>query len=63
MLIPEQGVQQEEVQDPAPEPAAEDLLAVATLEGRPQFYVKPLLCYFNASMFVGLYCALSIRVV
>jgi hypothetical protein len=37
ILIPEQGVAQEVVQEPAPEPAIEDLRAPA-LEGMPQFY-------------------------
>jgi hypothetical protein len=38
MLIPEQGVVHEEVQEPAPEPATEDLLAAPTFEGKPRFY-------------------------
>jgi hypothetical protein len=38
VLIPEQGVAQEEVQEPAPEPATEDLPAAPTFEGKPQFY-------------------------
>jgi hypothetical protein len=38
VLIPEQGVAQEEVQEPAPEPATEDLPAASAFEGRPQFY-------------------------
>jgi hypothetical protein len=38
MLIPEQGVAQEEVQEPAPEPATEDLPAASTFEGKPRFY-------------------------
>jgi hypothetical protein len=37
ILVPEQGVAQEVAQDPAPEPAIEDLPAPA-LEGKPQFY-------------------------
>jgi hydrogenase maturation factor len=37
VLIPEQGVAQEVVQEPAPEPAIEDLPALA-VEGKPQFY-------------------------
>jgi hypothetical protein len=37
VLIPEQGVAQEWVQEPALEPATEDLLAPA-FEGKPQFY-------------------------
>jgi hypothetical protein len=36
ILIPEQGVAQEVVQEPAPEPAIEDLPAPA-LEGKPRF--------------------------
>jgi hypothetical protein len=38
MLIPEQGVVQEEVQEPAPEPAIEDLPAAPAFEGKPRFY-------------------------
>jgi hypothetical protein len=37
ILVPEQGVAQEVVQEPAPEPTVEDLPAPA-LEGKPQFY-------------------------
>jgi hypothetical protein len=37
VLILEQGVAQEGVQEPAPEPAIEDLTA-PTLEGKPRFY-------------------------
>jgi hypothetical protein len=37
VLIPEQGVAQELDQEPAPEPAIEDLPASA-LEGKPWFY-------------------------
>jgi hypothetical protein len=37
VLIPEQGVAQEVVQEPAPEPATEDLPAPA-VEGKPRFY-------------------------
>jgi hypothetical protein len=37
ILISEQGVAQEVVQEPAPEPAIEDLPAPA-LEGKPRFY-------------------------
>jgi hypothetical protein len=37
ILIPEQGVAQEVVQEPAPKPTIEDLPA-PTLEGKPRFY-------------------------
>jgi hypothetical protein len=37
ILVPEQGVAQVVAQDPAPEPAIEDLPAPA-LEGKPRFY-------------------------
>jgi hypothetical protein len=37
VLIPEQGVAQEVVPEPAPEPATEDLPA-PTVEGKPRFY-------------------------
>jgi hypothetical protein len=37
VLIPEQGVAQEVVQEPAPEHVAEDLPAPA-FEGKPRFY-------------------------
>jgi hypothetical protein len=38
MPIPEQGVAQEEVQEPAPEPALEDLPTAPAIEGKPQLY-------------------------
>jgi hypothetical protein len=38
VLIPEQGVAQDEVQEPAPEPATEDLPAAPAFEGKPRFY-------------------------
>jgi hypothetical protein len=38
VLIPEQGAAHEEDQEPAPEPAIEDLLAAPTIEGQPRFY-------------------------
>jgi hypothetical protein len=38
VLIPEQGVAQEEVQEPAPEPAPEDLPVASAFEGKPRFY-------------------------
>jgi hypothetical protein len=38
MLIWEQGVDKEESQEPAPEPAAEDIPAAPPPEGKPQFY-------------------------
>jgi hypothetical protein len=38
VLIPEQGVLQEEVQEPAPEPATEDLSVASAFEGKPRFY-------------------------
>ena len=38
MLIPEQGVAQEEVQEPALEPATKDLPAAPAFEGKPRFY-------------------------
>jgi hypothetical protein len=38
VLITEQGVAQEEVQEPAPEPATEDLPAASAFEGKPRFY-------------------------
>jgi hypothetical protein len=34
VIIPEQGVTQEEVQEPAPEPATEDLPATSAFEGK-----------------------------
>ena len=37
ILIPEKGVAQEVVQEPAPEPTTKDLPAPA-FEGKPQFY-------------------------
>jgi hypothetical protein len=38
VLIPEQGVAQEEVQEPAPEPGVEDLSTAPAFEGKPRFY-------------------------
>jgi hypothetical protein len=38
VLILEQGVEQEEVHEPAPELATEDLPAKPTPEGKPWFY-------------------------
>jgi hypothetical protein len=38
VLILEQGVAQEEVQEPALEPASEDLPVASTFEGKPRFY-------------------------
>jgi hypothetical protein len=38
VLIPEQGVDQEESQEPALEPATEDIPAAPTPEGKPRFY-------------------------
>jgi hypothetical protein len=38
VLIPEQGIAQEEVQEPAPELANEDLPAASAFEGKPRFY-------------------------
>jgi hypothetical protein len=38
VLIPEQGVAQEEVQELAPEPATEDLPTTSAIEGKPRFY-------------------------
>jgi hypothetical protein len=37
MLIPEQGAVHEEDQEPAPEPAIEDLPAALEIEGKPCF--------------------------
>jgi hypothetical protein len=38
VLIPEQGVAQEEVLEPALEPPTEDLSAASAFEGKPRFY-------------------------
>jgi hypothetical protein len=38
LLILEQGVDQEESQEPAPEPATEDIPAAPTLLGKPRFH-------------------------
>jgi hypothetical protein len=38
VLIPEQGVSQEEVQEPALEPATEDLPATPAFESKTRFY-------------------------
>jgi hypothetical protein len=39
VLIPEQGAVHEEAQEPAPEPATEDLPVAPAFEGKPRFYV------------------------
>jgi hypothetical protein len=39
VLIPEQGVAQEEVQEPAQEPATKDLPTALAFEGKPRVYV------------------------
>jgi hypothetical protein len=51
MLIPEQGVAQEEVQEPALEPATKDLPAAPAFEGKPQLFIYAILLHL---MFVGL---------
>jgi hypothetical protein len=38
MMIPEQGVEQEEVQEPAPKPVVDELPAPPAPEGKPCFY-------------------------
>jgi hypothetical protein len=38
VFIPEQGAIHEEDQEPAPEPAIEDLPAAPTIEGKLRFY-------------------------
>jgi hypothetical protein len=38
VLIPEQGIVQEEDQEQAPEDAIEDLPAAPAIEGKPRFY-------------------------
>jgi hypothetical protein len=38
ILVPEQGVAQEVVLEPAPEPATIEDLSVPALEGKPRFY-------------------------
>ena len=55
VLIPEQGVAQEEVQEPALEPAPEDLPAASTFEGKPRFYAYSFIyATLLHIMFVGL---------
>jgi hypothetical protein len=55
VLIPEQGVDQEEAQEPAPEPATEDLPAASAFEGKPRFYVQSFIyATLLHLMFVGL---------
>jgi hypothetical protein len=38
VLVPEQGAIHKEDQEPAPEPAIEDLPAALAIEGKPRFY-------------------------
>jgi hypothetical protein len=47
MLISEQGVVPEEVQEPAAEPAAEDLFAASAFEGKSGFMHNYYICYFT----------------
>ena len=47
ILVPEQGVAQEVVQEPAPEPATEDL-PDPVVEGKPCFIHNHYICYFTA---------------
>jgi hypothetical protein len=55
MLIPEQGAVHEEDQEPAPEPATEDLHATPAFEGKPRFYAQPFIyATLLHLMFVGL---------
>ena len=55
MLIPEQGAVHEENQEPAPEPATEDLRAAPTFEGKPGFMHNQILyAILLHLMFVGL---------
>jgi hypothetical protein len=55
VLIPEQGAVNEEDQEPAPEPAIEDIPATLTFEGKPRFmhnqFIYATLLHL---MFVGL---------
>jgi hypothetical protein len=55
VLIPEQGAVNEEDQEPAPEPAIEDIPAPPTFEGKPRFmhnqFIYATLLHL---MFVGL---------
>jgi hypothetical protein len=54
ILVPEQGAAQEVVQEPAPEPAIEDLPTPA-LEGKSRFYAWPFIYTILLHlMFVGL---------
>jgi hypothetical protein len=55
VFIPEQGVVHEEDQEPAPEPATEDLPAALAFEGKPRFYAQPFIyATLLHLMFVGL---------
>jgi hypothetical protein len=58
VLIPEQGVVQEEDQEQAPKIAIEDLPAALAIEGKTRFYAQPSYIYIYATllhlMFVGL---------
>jgi hypothetical protein len=56
VLIPEQGIVQEEDQEQAPENATEDLPAAPTIEGKPRFLCITVSIYDTLLhlMFVGL---------
>jgi hypothetical protein len=45
VLIPEQGAVHKEDQEPALEPAIEDLTAALAIEGKPRFYAYPIYIY------------------
>jgi hypothetical protein len=60
ILVPEQGVAQEVVQEPAPEPVIEDL-PVPVLKASPGFMHNHIYMLFYCTIFVGLYCALKCR--
>ena len=53
MLIPEQGAVHEEDQEPALEPATEDLPVAPAFEGKPKFYAFIYATLLHL-MFVGL---------
>jgi hypothetical protein len=62
VLNSEQGAVHEEDQEPAPEPATEDLPTAPAFEGKPRFYAEPFIyATLLHLIFVGMLCALKCR--
>jgi hypothetical protein len=60
VLISEQGGVPKEGLDHGPVLIADDFPTAPTHEGNPRFMHNPVIYYFTVTLFVGLYCALSV---